>query len=58
MNLPFTMPPSEAAECAKAFKPKIVYPYHYFESDPKEFESALKGSGVEVRLRDWYVGGR
>jgi len=33
-----------------------VYPYHYFESDPKEFESALKGSGIEVRLRDWYVG--
>ena len=54
MNLPFTMPPSEAADCARAFKPKIVYPYHYFESDPKEFETALKGSGIEVRLRNWY----
>jgi L-ascorbate metabolism protein UlaG (beta-lactamase superfamily) len=58
MNLPFTMPPSDAAECAKAFKPRIVYPYHYFESDPKEFESALKGSGIEVRIRDWYAGSR
>ena len=37
------------------FKPKAVYPYHYFESDPKVFEAALKGTGVEVRLRDWYA---
>ena len=58
MNLPFTMPPSEAAECAKAFKPKIVYPYHYFDSDPKAFEAALEGTGIEVRLRDWYMGGQ
>ena len=55
MNLPYTMAPSEAAECAKGFKPKIVYPYHYFDSDPRLFESALKDSGIEVRLRDWYV---
>ena len=26
MNLPYTMPPEEAAECVKAFRPKIVYP--------------------------------
>jgi L-ascorbate metabolism protein UlaG (beta-lactamase superfamily) len=57
MNLPFTMPPAEAAECAKAMKPRIVYPYHYFDSDPKAFEAALAGTGIEVRLRDWYLGG-
>jgi L-ascorbate metabolism protein UlaG (beta-lactamase superfamily) len=55
MNLPYTMPPNEAAECVKAFKPKIVYPYHYMGSDLKVFENALKGSGVEVRIRDWYA---
>ena len=55
MNLPYTMPPSEAAECVKAFKPKIAYPYHYMGSDLKQFEDALKGSGVEVRIRDWYA---
>jgi L-ascorbate metabolism protein UlaG (beta-lactamase superfamily) len=32
-----------------------VYPYHHFQADPAAFESALKGSGIEVRLRDWYV---
>ena len=33
MNLPYTMPPNEAAECAKAFKPKVLYPYHYGDSN-------------------------
>jgi L-ascorbate metabolism protein UlaG (beta-lactamase superfamily) len=55
MNLPYTMPPSEAAECVKAFKPAIVYPYHYRGSNLDEFASALKGSGIDVRIRDWYV---
>ena len=55
MNLPYTMPPNEAAECVKAFKPTIVYPYHYMGSDLKQFADALKGSGVDVRIRDWYA---
>jgi L-ascorbate metabolism protein UlaG (beta-lactamase superfamily) len=55
MNLPATMSPAEAADCAKAFKPNVVYPYHYFGSDVKEFESALIAAGIEVRLRDWYM---
>jgi L-ascorbate metabolism protein UlaG (beta-lactamase superfamily) len=54
MNLPYTMPPEEAAEAVKAFHPKVVYPYHYMGSDPKVFEAALKDSGIEVRLRNWY----
>jgi len=54
MNLPYTMPPSEAVECVKAFKPKIVYPYHYMGQKPEEFQEALKGSGIEVRLANWY----
>jgi len=55
MNLPYTMTEAEAADAVKAFKPKVVYPYHYRGSDPKKFEDALKGSGVEVRIRDWYA---
>jgi len=55
MNLPYTMPPNEAADCVKAFKPKIVYPYHYMGQDLKIFDNALKGSGVDVRIRDWYA---
>jgi len=52
MNPPRTMSTIEAAGCAKAFRPKIVYPYHYRGSKPEEFASALQGvPGVEVRLR-------
>ena len=54
MNLPYTMPPSEAAACVKAFKPKIAIPYHYQGQKPEEFQAALKGSGIEVRLLNWY----
>ena len=54
MNLPYTMTPEEAADAVKAFRPKVVYPYHYRESNTKIFAAALEKSGVEVRLRDWY----
>lgn len=54
MNLPYTMPPAEAAEAVKAFMPKIVYPYHYRGSDVNEFANALKGTAIDVRLRNWY----
>ena len=51
MNPPRTESTLEAAECVKAFKPKIVYPYHYRGSKPEEFAEALKGTGVEVQVR-------
>ena len=57
MNLPYTMPPAEAAECVKAFRPKILYPYHYKDSNLSDsFETALAGEevGIEVRERSWY----
>ena len=54
MILPYTMSPAEAADAVKAFRPKVVYPYHYGESDLKVFDAALKGTGIEVRLRNWY----
>ena len=59
MNLPYTMTPQEAAECVKAFQPKVVYPYHYRDNDPatepQQFVDALKGEkGIEVRMRNWY----
>lgn len=54
MNLPYTMPPEEAAEGVAAFQPKAVYPYHYRGSDLKVFEGALAGKPIEVRLREWY----
>ena len=54
MNLPYTMPPEEAADAVKAFHPKIVIPYHYRGSDLTVFQKALEGTGIEVRLLEWY----
>ncbi len=57
MNLPYTRPPAEAAACVTAFKPKVVYPYHYFGSDLSEFETPVATAGIEVRKREWYPKG-
>src|SRR6201997_719824 len=54
MNLPYTMPPEEAADAVKAFHPKVVIPYHYHGSDLAVFKKGLEGSGIEVHLLEWY----
>ncbi len=54
MNLPYTMTPDEAADAVKAFHPKVAIPYHYKGQDITVFKKDLAGSGIEVRLLDWY----
>ena len=54
MNLPYTMPPEEAAVAVKKFHPKVVIPYHYGMSDLSVFKKGLEGTGIEVRILDWY----
>ncbi|ODT81542.1 MAG: hypothetical protein ABS76_11950 [Pelagibacterium sp. SCN 64-44] len=56
MNLPYTMTPQEAAAAVNVFRPAIVYPYHYKESELSLFADAV-GPQTEVRLRDWYPRG-
>jgi L-ascorbate metabolism protein UlaG (beta-lactamase superfamily) len=52
MNLPYTMTPEMVADAAKAFKPKILYPYHFGETDTSKVVSLLKGTPeIEVRIR-------
>ena len=55
MNRPYTMSAADAAACARAFAPRIVYPYHSFGTDVAAFARALDGSGIEARVRDWYA---
>jgi L-ascorbate metabolism protein UlaG (beta-lactamase superfamily) len=54
MNLPYTMTPDEAADAVKAFHPKVVIPYHYKGQDTAVFQKDLAGTGIEVRLLEWY----
>ena len=52
MNLPYTMTPEMVADAAKAFKPKILYPYHYGDTDTSKLVDLLKDTKeIEVRIR-------
>lgn len=53
MNLPYTMTPEMVADAAKAFRPDILYPYHYGNTDPQELVKLMQGEkGIEVRIRE------
>ena len=53
MNLPYTMTPEMVAEAAKAFRPKILYPYHLSQTDPGKLAPLLKDAkGIELRIRN------
>ncbi len=52
MNIPYTMTPEMVADAALAFRPKILYPYHFGETDTNKIVQLLKDSGIEVRIRN------
>lgn len=52
MNLPYTMTPAMVADAAKAFKPKILYPYHFGDTNTDEIVRLLRDTGIEVRIRN------
>jgi L-ascorbate metabolism protein UlaG (beta-lactamase superfamily) len=51
MNVPYTMTPEMVADATKAFNPKILYPYHFSETDTSKIVDLLKNEKVEVRIR-------
>jgi L-ascorbate metabolism protein UlaG (beta-lactamase superfamily) len=52
MNLPYTMTPEMAADAAKTFKPRVLYPYHYGDTDPSRLVDLMEDvPEVEVRIR-------
>jgi len=42
MNLPYTMTPEMVADAAKLFRPKVLYPYHYSNTDTSIIGTLLK----------------
>ena len=52
MNLPYTMTPDMVADAVRAFRPKIIYPYHYGKTDASQLIDLLKNEkNIEVRIR-------
>ena len=60
MNQPYTMEVTQAADAVLAFKPKVVYPYHYRGqnglSDVEAFKKLVNDGdkNIDVRLKNWY----
>jgi len=53
MNLPYTMTPEMVADAAKAFRPKILYPYHFGDTDTSKLLKLLQDQKeIEVRIRN------
>jgi len=52
MNLPYTMTPEMVADAALAFRPKVLYPYHFGETDTSVIQALLASAkDIEVRIR-------
>jgi L-ascorbate metabolism protein UlaG (beta-lactamase superfamily) len=53
MNLPYTMTPAMVADAARAIQPRVLYPYHFGQTDPATLLDLLKDEkNIEVRIRD------
>lgn len=52
MNLPYTMTPEMVADAAKAFHPRILYPYHFGDTNLATLGDLLaQEKGIEIRIR-------
>ena len=52
MNLPYTMTPEMVADASRALKPKILYPYHFGDTDTAKLAELLKNEqAMETRIR-------
>lgn len=52
MNLPYTMTSEMVAEAARSFRPKVLYPYHYGETNTRRIQELLQDEpDIEVRIR-------
>ena len=52
-NQPYTMTPDQLIRAAKVIKPKVLFPYHYGQTDLSGVPAALKGTGIDVRIRHY-----
>lgn len=52
-NQPFTMTPDQLVRAAKVIKPKVLFPYHYGQTDLSSIPSLLEGEGIDVRIRHY-----
>ncbi|MBR4369249.1 MAG: MBL fold metallo-hydrolase [Prevotella sp.] len=52
-NQPYTMTPEQLIKAARMIKPKVLFPYHYGQTDVTGIPSQLQGDGIDVRIRHY-----
>ena len=52
-NQPYTMTTEQLVKAAKTVKPKVLFPYHYGQTDVKGIPAQLKDYGIDVRIRHY-----
>ena len=52
-NQPYTMTPDQLLRAARMVKPRVLFPYHYGQTNVSEVPSQLKNDSIEVRLRHY-----
>ena len=52
-NQPYTMTTEQLVKAAKMIKPKVLFPYHYGQTDISDIPAQLKAEGIEVRIRHY-----
>ncbi len=48
-NQPYTMTPEQLMRAAKIIKPKVLFPYHYGDTDVSSIPAQLPGANVRIR---------
>lgn len=51
-NQPYTMTPQQLAKAAQAVAPRVLYPYHYGQTDMEQVQKLLNKANMEVRIRN------
>ena len=52
-NQPYTMTVEQLLNAARMIKPKVLFPYHYGQTDVSGIPSLLEADGIEVRIRHY-----
>ncbi len=52
-NQPFTMTPAQLRHAAEMVRPRVLFPYHYGDTDPNAIIEALEGLDIDVRIRNF-----
>lgn len=52
-NQPYTMTVEQLVNAARTLKPKVLFPYHYGQTDVSGIPAQLESDGIDVRIRHY-----